>query len=255
MGGYDVDGDEDAVRRIVGYAGQDSERSAYFRLTVMENLLYFAHALRDVPIKVARERIERIASAIGFEDRLNKHFIILSGGEKQLVVVIRAIIHEPEICFLDEPSKSLDPLTARRVRGFLKSYAEEKGMTICLTTHNMKEAEEFCDRIAFIDRGKLRFVGTPKEFKKRVAVKEVVEIGVPRLDTSIEAKLSAIPGVSDMFHNANIRLYCDDAFDVLSHVMAILGEAGIKVPVSMVEPSLEDAFALFAGGEGANGHG
>jgi len=70
-------------------------------------------------------------------------------------------MHNPQICFLDEPSKSLDPITARRVRGFLRDYARDHGMTICLTTHNMLEAEEVCDRLALINYGKLRFIGTP----------------------------------------------------------------------------------------------
>ncbi|MGQ9514933.1 MAG: ABC transporter ATP-binding protein [Thermoproteota archaeon] len=246
VGGYDVIEEEDMVRRIIGYAGQDSERSAYFRLTVRENLLYFAHALRDLPIKTLSERIRRIVSAIGFEDRMDKYFISLSGGEKQLVIVIRALLHEPKVCFLDEPSKSLDPLTARRVRSFLKSYAQELGMTICLTTHNMIEAEDFCDRIAFINNGKLSFIGAPEDFKRTVTVKEIVEIKNLRFEKNIEARFLSIDGVSNLTHaDENIRIYCDDAFYVLNKVLSILNEVGIKAHVSIVEPSLEDAFAVF----------
>ncbi len=245
VGGYDVDKEEDKVRRIIGYAGQDSERSAYFRLSVKENLQYFAHALRDVPSKTVEERINYIASGIGFSDRLDKHFIALSGGEKQLVIVMRAIIHLPKVCFLDEPSKSLDPVTARNVRNFLKSYAQENGITICLTTHNMREAEEFCDKIAFINHGKLQFMGTPSEFKRRVTVKEIIEIGVPRLDETIEERLLKIRGVSNLTRDLSIKIYCEDAFSALSEVLAALNEAGLKAPVRMVEPTLEDAFAFF----------
>jgi len=107
VGGYDVDKEEDMVRRIIGYAGQDSERSAYFRLTVRENLLYFAHALRDVPSVTVKERIDYIASGIGFSDRLDKHFIALSGGEKQLAIVMRAIIHLPRYAFWTNPQRAL----------------------------------------------------------------------------------------------------------------------------------------------------
>ena len=114
VGGYDVDAQEAEIRRIIGYAGQDSERSAYFRLTVEENLLYFAHALRGVPRSVARERIQELAAGVGFETLLGSHFSALSGGQKQLVVVMRALLHRPRIAFMDEPSKSLDPVTAQR---------------------------------------------------------------------------------------------------------------------------------------------
>jgi ABC-2 type transport system ATP-binding protein len=245
VGGYDVDKDEDKVRRIIGYAGQDSERSAYWRLTVQENLLYFASALRDLPVKVAKERAEEIAEGVGFSDRLDRHFIALSGGEKQLVIVMRAILHNPQICFLDEPSKSLDPLTGRRVRTYLKKYAREHGMTLVLTTHNMLEAEEVCDRLALINHGRLSFIGTSAEFKKRVAVKEAIEIGIENLDEKVESSLLALPGVANISRGRNTRLICDDAFNLLPQVVEVLKCSGLKAPVSMAEPSLEDAFAFF----------
>jgi len=157
--GYDVQREEWRVRDAIGYAGQDSERSAYFRLTVLENLLYFAHALRRVPMRTAQQRVHEIAECIGFTDQLGKEFTTLSGGQKQLVVVIRSLLHHPSLLFLDEPSKSLDPVTAERVRTFLLEYAHAHEMTILLTTHNMDEAEAVCDRLAFINQGKLQFVG------------------------------------------------------------------------------------------------
>ncbi|MCS7113697.1 MAG: ABC transporter ATP-binding protein [Candidatus Bathyarchaeota archaeon] len=249
VGGYDVDKDEKKVREIIGYAGQDSERSAYFRLSVRENLFYFAYALRGVPRSEASERIEYITSAIGFEDRLDKHFIALSGGEKQVVIVMRAILHNPEVCFLDEPSKSLDPVTARRVRRFLKDYAKENDITICLTTHNMLEVEEVCDRIAFINRGRLIFVGTPLEFKRRATVMEVIEISASKLEDYVKLRLLKVHGVLNIaYHNNIIKLYCEDAFDALPEVLNIMKKIGFKAPVRIAEPSLEDAFAFFVNG-------
>jgi len=245
VGGFDVDKQENKVRQIIGYAGQDSERSAYWRLSVRENLLYFAYALRDVPYKVAKERAEEIAAGVGFTDRLDRHFIALSGGEKQLVIVMRAIIHNPQVCFLDEPSKSLDPMTGRRARIYLKKYAQDHGMTLVITTHNMLEAEEVCDRLALIDHGAVKFIGTSSEFKKRVIVKETLEIGTNNLSQELESNLLALPGVQSMSRNPSVRLHCDDAFNILSDVVYLLKHSGLKVPVRMVEPSLEDAFAFF----------
>jgi ABC-2 type transport system ATP-binding protein len=241
--GYDVERDEQQVRRIIGYAGQDSERSAYFRLTVRENLLYFAHALRGVPIRTARERINEIAAGVGFTDQLDKEFTTLSGGQKQLVVVIRALLHQPKLVFLDEPSKSLDPVTADCVRTFLIDHAREHGMTILLTTHNMNEAEEICDRLAFINKGRLQFVGTPLEFRRSVTVQETVEVTVPDQDVVLE-RLRQLPGVNHATGNGTIRLYCQDGFSVLKEVVTALEEVGTKASVSMVEPSLEDAFSI-----------
>jgi ABC-2 type transport system ATP-binding protein len=242
--GYDIQREEFSVRDAIGYAGQDSERSAYFRLTVRENLLYFAHALRGVPMRTARQRIQEIAARIGFTEQLDKEFTTLSGGQKQLVVVIRSLVHHPSLLFLDEPSKSLDPVTAERVRTFLLEYAQAHDMTVLLTTHNMDEAEAVCDRLAFINQGRLQFVGTPLQFRRTVTVQETVQVSVASKD-GIAERLRQLPGVNRAEGNGTIRLYCDDGFAVLSQVVTVLKEAGTRGSVSMVEPSLEDAFSIF----------
>jgi ABC-2 type transport system ATP-binding protein len=248
VGGYDVVQDEQQIRCIIGYAGQDSERSAYPRLTVRENLLYFAHALRDVPVRTAQERIDEIAAGIGFADQLDKEFTTLSGGQKQLVIVIRALLHRPQIVFLDEPSKSLDPVTADHVRDFLVDYARAHGVTILLTTHNMHEAEEICDRLAFIHKGRLQFVGTPLQFRRSVTVQESVEVAGVDQD-GLAQRLQQLPGVARATGNGALRLYGEDAFSILKQAVALLDEAGVKASVSMVEPSLEDAFSIFVKNE------
>jgi len=244
VGGYDVVQDEHEVRRIIGYAGQDSERSAYFRLTVYENLLYFAHALRGVPLRTTRERIAEVAAGVGFDDQLDAEFITLSGGQKQLVVVMRALLHRPRVVFMDEPSKSLDPLTAERVRTFLTDYARHHEMTILLTTHNMSEAERICDRLGFINQGRLQFMGTPREFRRSVSVQEIVEVSGADQD-ELAQRLQQLPGVSHAAHNGALRLYTNDGFSLLHEVVSVLDQAGVKAAVSMVEPSLEDAFSIF----------
>lgn len=242
--GYDVLQEEWRVRDAIGYAGQDSERSAYFRLTVRENLLYFAHALRGIPLRTAHQRVQEIAAQTGFTEQLDKEFTTLSGGQKQLVVVIRALLHHPHLVFLDEPSKSLDPVTAERVRVFLLDYAHVHGMTVLLTTHNMDEAEAVCDRLAFIDQGQLQFVGTPLQFRHSVTVQETVQVSLLSKD-GVAQRLRQLPGVNRAEGDDPIRLYCDDGFAVLSQVVRVLNDAGTRGSVSMVEPSLEDAFSIF----------
>ena len=242
--GYDIQREEWRVRETIGYAGQDSERSAYFRLTVRENLLYFAHALRGVPMRTARQRVEEIAARIGFSDQLGKEFTTLSGGQKQLVVVMRALLHHPQLVFLDEPSKSLDPLTAELVRTFLLDYAHAHDMTVLLTTHNMDEADAVCDHLAFINQGQLQFVGTPSQFRHSVTVQETVQVSILSKD-GLAQRLRQLPGVNRAEGDDPIRLYCNDGFAVLSQVVTALKEAGTRGTVSMVEPSLEDAFSIF----------
>lgn len=244
VGGYDVERDEQRVRHIIGYAGQDSERSAYNRLTVRENLLYFAHALRNVPLGTARERIEQIAEALDFADQLDKQFSTLSGGQKQLVIVMRSLLHQPKVVFLDEPSKSLDPITANRVRRFLLNWVREFDLTILLTTHNLQEAETLCDRLAFINKGRLQFVGTPRDLSRSVTVHEIVKVKVPDQEGVAEL-LQQLPSANRIAVDDAIRLYGDDGFSLLRETVMALDAANIKASVSMVEPSLEDAFSIF----------
>jgi hypothetical protein len=91
----------------------------------------------------------------------------------------------------------------------------------------------------------LRFTGTPAEFKKKVIMKETLEIGVENLSKELESNLLALQGVQNISQNPNVRLYCDDAFNILPEVVELLKKSGLKVPVRMVEPSLEDAFTFF----------
>ena len=116
-------------------------------------------------------------------------------------------------------------------------------MTILLTTHNMEEAEEVCDRLGFINAGILQFVGTPREFRHSVTVQEMVEVSLPDAERFLP-QLQQLPGVSRISGNGTLRLYCDDGFAVLSDVVNVLKQAGVKASVSMVEPSLEDAFSI-----------
>ncbi len=175
-----------------------------------------------------------------------------------MVIVVRALLHQPRILFLDEPSKSLDPVTAERVRTFLVDYAREHDMSVLLTTHNMNEAEEICDRIGFINKGHLQFVGTPREFRRAVTVQEALEItpistptGIPASELTgngmVAEQLKQLPGVSHVAGHGTLRLYCDDSFEVLCQAVTLLKQAGVRASVSMVEPSLEDAFSIFVG--------
>lgn len=240
--GLDVRRDEGRIRAIIGYAGQDSERSAYFRLTAEENLVYFASAMRNMPPAIVRPRIRELAKVFGFEDKLNRQFVTLSGGEKQTVIVMRALLHSPKVCFLDEPSKSLDPITAKKVRIYLREYARRNGDTVLVTTHNMTEAQELSDRLALVHHGKVLFLGTPLEFGNAVQQREVIEITADRLPTLVLETLRTLEGVTRLDEGPPIQLYCQDAYTVLPAVTSTLKTAGLKLPVGMAMPSLDRSF-------------
>jgi ABC-type multidrug transport system ATPase subunit len=118
----------------------------------------------------------------------------------------------------------------------------------------MREAEEFCSRLAFINKGHLRFVGTPGEFRRAVTVQEIVEIDLAQ-DDPLRANLQALGSASQAVNSGTLRLYADDGYSLLRRVIATLDEAGTRASVRMVEPSLEDAFSIMVRADEEETHG
>jgi ABC-2 type transport system ATP-binding protein len=250
VAGYDVVSQANEVRRVMGYAGQDSERSAYFRLTTRENLLFFTNAFHGIGKPEANKRIEELAAIFDFKDSLDKYFIVLSGGQKQMFVIMRSLITEPDVVFMDEPSKSLDPLAASKVRAYLKDYAKRRSVALIVTTHNMKEAEEISDRVVMINKGKVLFDGTAGNMKESVTKIEVVEIAGNHVREEVKQLMQNIPGVLGVHEeNSNFRLYCKDAYEVLPQVVETLKCSGQRPAVGIEHLTLEEAFKAMVGGE------
>lgn len=162
--GFDSVRDEVQVRSLVGLSTAE-ERSFYWRLTVEQNLMFFAR-LYGMNDSVARKRIIKLLSLLQFEELATKRFAELSTGNKQRLAVARAMLPEPPVLLLDEPTRSLDPLAAARLRSLISTLAKsEPPVTIFLTSHNLTEVEELCDRVAIISKGKIRAIDTPKNLR------------------------------------------------------------------------------------------
>jgi len=129
------------------------ERSLYWRLSARDNLAYFAD-LYKIPSKDQKELIEKLIAQVGLSEFIDKKVETFSKGMKQRLQIARALLNNPKVIFLDEPSIGLDPVGAKELRELIKKLSKE-GVTILLTTHYMPEAEELCDRIAIIKKGKL----------------------------------------------------------------------------------------------------
>ncbi len=162
--GHDLDQETETIKHLIGYVGQDSERSAYPRLTVWENLMFFG-SLRGMDKKEIRSQANALIDHFDFQDQMNKLFVTLSGGQKQTVVIMRALLHDPPVIYLDEPTKGLDPIIARRIRAFLKYFAHEQGKTLLLTSHILSEVDEMADRVALIEKGRIHIVDLPERLK------------------------------------------------------------------------------------------
>lgn len=149
------------------------ERNLYWRLTAYDNLAYFAD-LYKIPREVQKKRLPALLKLVGLEEVAHRRVETFSKGMKQRLQIARGLLNEPEILFLDEPSIGLDPVSARKLREIIMEL-KNTGTTILLTTHYMFEADDLCDRIAFIKNGRLIAVDTPQNLKKQAEHISVID--------------------------------------------------------------------------------
>jgi ABC-2 type transport system ATP-binding protein len=175
--GHDSVTADEHVRREIGLATAE-ERSFYWRLTSEQNLMFFArlHGLSD---RLAKQRISDLLAKLELEEVARRRFGELSTGNKQRLAVARAMLTNPPVLLLDEPTRSLDPLAAARTREMIRSLAQQDPpVTIFLTSHNLGEVETLCGRVAIISRGRIRAVDTPRNLRDLSSGSETVHITI-----------------------------------------------------------------------------
>lgn len=184
--------------------------------------------------------VEKLIQDFELEEHRNKRFDDLSAGNKQKVNLARAFLNDPEVVFLDEPTANLDPDIARKIREMILNLMEERGTTIILTTHNMREAETLCERIAFIKNGRIVAEGTSEDLKKYVKASERIILklnGQKKVELNYPYKLDG----------KKLTVFVDDAEKVLPEIILALARQGIYVEsAKMEEITLEDVFIELA---------
>jgi ABC-2 type transport system ATP-binding protein len=246
--GYDLDREEREVRYLFGYVGQDTDRSGYPRLSAAQNLRFFG-ALRGLSRRQVDDRIERLAAYFDFGEQLDKEFMQLSGGQKQTVVVMRALLHDPPLVYLDEPTRGLDLLAAKRLRGFLKDYVYGEKKSILLTTHILSEVEELASRVALIQRGHIGITDTPEGLKTAVGATEFIDVLTADLPLSTRQKILALEPVLFVLDvDPNWTAFAvRDALDGAEAVLRALREDNVVAKFRLRTVSLEDAFVHHMG--------
>jgi ABC-2 type transport system ATP-binding protein len=178
---------DEQVRRQVGLATAE-ERSFYWRLTAEQNLMFFArlHGLSD---RTAKQRITELFGKLELEEVARRRFGEMSTGNKQRLAVARALLSQPPVLLLDEPTRSLDPLAAARMRELIRSLAQQDPpVTILLTSHNLAEVETLCERVAIISRGRIRAIDTPQHLRSVTSKSEQVHVTVSGLNGTNESE-------------------------------------------------------------------
>lgn len=180
VNGFDSVHDDEKVRMQVGLSGAE-ERSFYWRLTSEQNLLFFAR-LYGLGDRVAKQRIAALFAQLELEEVRRKRFGELSTGNKQRLAVARALLPNPPVLLLDEPTRSLDPLAASRMRELIKTLArQDPPVTILFTSHNLAEVETLCSRVAIISAGEIRAVNSPTNLRSINSDAEVIRLTISGL--------------------------------------------------------------------------
>ncbi|NJF25866.1 ATP-binding cassette domain-containing protein [Thermococcus sp. Bubb.Bath] len=245
--GHDVVKEAREVRRHINLVAE-GERTLYWRLSAYENLKYFA-SIYHVPKGEAENRINELLKLVGLWERRNDLVMGFSRGMKQRLAIAKALINDPEVLFLDEPTLGLDVQSTIFVRDFVKSLVKEEGKTVMLTTHYMVEAEKLCDRIAIIDHGKIIAMDTPQNLKKLVRDEEAVEIRVkdfrPEKVKEVDERLAVVEEESE---KGTLILRGSIGEEDLPKVVERLIRAGARIlSVKKEEPTLEDVFIKLTG--------
>ena len=242
--GLDVKKDLYEIRRRIGIVF-GGERGLYNRVTALDNLRYFSD-LYGVDPAVARKRIPELLKAVGLADRADERVEKYSRGMKQRLHIAKALIHDPEVLFLDEPTIGLDPAGARDIRNMVRDMRNE-GKTILLTTHYMFEAEELCQRVGVISKGKIVALDTPSALKSLVRDISVIELRTYDATSEYVERLKQLPNVSRVVAELDaevqtIRIQTPLGADLLPQVTAALPSDAKIIDRTIKEPTLEDAY-------------
>ena len=236
--GHDVVREATAIRRRLNMASGNA--SFVWSLRPSEVLTFYG-GLYGLHGKVLRERVETLIEQCGLDAHRKTEYNALSTGLKQRLALAKALINEPEVLFLDEPTLGLDPDISIRLRAQIAALRRERGTTIILTTHYMREAEELCDRIAFIKAGRILAEGTPDELKRQIRIGDIIAL---RLEPGAPEGLADLPGVLQL-HVKGDQIECtvDSSEKRLAEVLRWLHEQGVLVRDCLVrEPELEEVF-------------
>lgn len=241
--GHDITKDEAKIRHRINLVS-GGERGLYYRLTGRQNLRFFSE-LYGIDPAVREERISELLELVELTDAADQRVEDYSRGMKQRIHIARALVNDPEVLFLDEPTLGLDPEIAREIRDLIKHMAE-RGTTILLTTHYMFEAEELCDRIAIISHGKLVAQGSALELKD--SVNNATVIHVETREDPFKA-LMTIENIKGVIHvNCDrvpgryiTRIQVEQSSDPLDEINAAM--RGLRVlRIGYDEPTLEDTY-------------
>ncbi len=247
VGGFSITEESEKVKKIIGYMSQ--RFGLYDDLTVEENISFYAGIyLNDR--KLAKQRTEKIIEQLSFQRYRKTLAMHLSGGWRQRLSFATAIVHEPKIVFLDEPTSGVDPVSRRQFWDLVYELSA-KGKTVLVTTHYMDEAER-CNKVAFISQGKILAVDTPTEIKRKYMRGEVINI-VPEDLMSCYNILSSLDFIEDIgIFGDSIHIVVQNADEKIFEIENFLRKKNLMFErIEKIQPSIEDVFVALTKNKGS----
>ncbi|HZQ80673.1 MAG TPA: ATP-binding cassette domain-containing protein [Gaiellaceae bacterium] len=236
-----------AVKRRIGVVSQSNtlDRS----LTVWENLYYHGRFF-GVPRRESQRRADELLEQFALSERAKSMVFQLSGGLAQRLMIARALVHRPDVLFLDEPTSGIDPQTRINLWRILNDLHRE-GQTILLTTHYMEEADQLCDRLVILDEGKVLALGSPSELKRELGADTVISLTVDGDMDTLRERAAEIAGVRSVeVDTDHLRVFAPTPEGVLPQLVQAASSLGLQVrDAASQPPSLETVFLSLTGRE------
>ena len=245
VGDHDVRKDPRAVRSVIGVVPQDVTLDSELKGT--ENLL-LAAKLHHVPNAVAHRRAEELLGLVDLEDSANNRVKTYSGGMKRRLQLVTALIHEPRVLFLDEPTVGLDIQTRTKIWDYVRELNRDHGLTIFMTTHYLEEADQLSDIVAIMDHGDIKVSGTPSDLKDSLHG-DVLTISVEGGGDDLVDFLGSIPSVAEVTRtDRSYRLKLPRVESVLPEIITGVSSKGLRITeTSFSKPSLDQVFLEVTG--------
>ena len=244
VAGYDIVSNAQKIREVVGILTENP--SLYERLTAYENMNFFAEAYNLSNAQERKSRIKALLDLFNLWERKDDKVSKFSKGMKQKLAIARALVHDPPVLFLDEPTAGLDPEAAKGIRELVENLSKHEKHTIVLSTHHLEDAERLCSRVMIINRGRSVFVGTPDELRNSASHSPVLRITFAELNQNIVDTVSNLPGVKEVKIEGSrngLLVTLNDADRLTPEVVRNAVQAGgMILSVNVLRPTLEEAY-------------
>jgi ABC-2 type transport system ATP-binding protein len=252
VGGYDIQDNHMKVKELLGVVPQDIVLYDY--MNARENLAFFGK-LYGLSRGKLRSRIDELLKFTQLDEKaVKRHISTYSGGMKRRVNIAAALLHEPQVILLDEPTAGLDPKNKLALWEIIRTLHKE-GKTIMLTTHMMDEAEELCNQVAIMDRGKIIALGSPRQLTRKVKMENTITVVPDRITPKLMEAVQKVSGVKRSYRAYDesekieaLKIITKRAEDILPDVVSAILSVGTKIlSVELSRVTLEDVFILLTG--------